>query len=606
MGFLAPISFWFLSAIAVLLLFYFFKKQYEDQPVSWIYLWERTMKEWETDRWWKKLQKNILLLLQVLFLLFLIFSLTRPFMEGTEIRGDHLVVIIDSSATMSTQVNDQTRFDQVKTEIMQLINQLGKDHRVSVIDAQTTPVLLFANETNLQDAKSEVSSLNLSYQQENMRESINLAQALLGNDSGEIHIFSDQLKENNLETPINNHLVVHNIDGELENISLQSFGVKQIGESVSAIVTIENQSNIDREVRVTVSGANGILEEVSALIPIGEQRTLTIERMEISDYYEAKIGEDAYSLDNHVYAFLPSKQETTLYLVGDVHPFMERALQSTGVETITLSKEDSATYTYPDEQEAIYVVAGVMESEWPKGAKLVLSPKEGGSFEIREKVELAYQLQILEDDPIMQYTNLDHMYLSKAYQVGNWNGLEPIVKSDDQTILAKGNYQQAPIVMFPLDLQDSDWPLHPGFPILLANSLEFLTENKELGYFDPMERTEIQLFPSTTEAIIETVDGDNISEIDQGDSMLTAPSVPGLYQLHEKSANGSVFRAFVVQVPHQERVIEESNSFSISGEGEQTSSIAFSKFELWRILATIALLILFIEWEVYRRGISTR
>ncbi|WP_407271584.1 vWA domain-containing protein [Radiobacillus sp. PE A8.2] len=609
MGVLAPISFLFLLAIPVLLLFYFFKKQYQKQTISSIYLWERTMQEWETDRWWKRLQKNLLLLLQLLILLFLIIALLRPYLSGNEVGGDHLVIILDSSATMTAEADGLSRFAQIKTEAKQLVSELGSDHKVSVIDAQQAPLLLATNDSDHGRVEQVINDLSVSYQHENLTDSIGLAQALIQQEAGEIHIFTDQFAEQALtDLSISQPIVVHNQEPELTNYSIQAFGVKQDGDTVAAIVHVNNQSSKAEEINVSISSGATALESVTETIPANSEQTVMIENLPVHDFYKAEINQDDYALDNSSYALLQKQQSPSIYLVGEVNGFFEKALLSAGYAVTTLTKDESGTYAYPEQnQHSIYLLSGVDAEDWPSGPKLVVSPTVGGPFAVEEKVELSYVLQETKDDPLLQYSDANDVYLSKSYAVGNWNQLEPLVQSGEQTVIAKGEYENAPFLMMAFDLEDSDWPLHPGFPILLANSINYLAEsNQPLGYFEPMDNVEMKLSTATEAAVIETLDGNDIQTIELSEPMVTIPSEPGMYQLHEKTTTGPMYRSFAVQLDAEERTIETASSFSIDIEGQQTSDTNINKIELWHLFALVALLIMFFEWEVYRRGVASR
>ncbi|WP_164670100.1 vWA domain-containing protein [Virgibacillus doumboii] len=609
MGFLAPISFWFLSTIPVLLVFYFFKKQYDKQTISSIYLWERTLQEWESDRWWSKLQKNLLLLLQLLILLFLIFALTRPYFVGEEVSGDHLVIVFDSSATMMAEQSGKTRFAEAKQQAQEIIDQLGNGHKVSVIHAKKDPVLLASNQTNHAAVLDKIEDLQLTYQHENLSDSVQLAQSLIQQETGEVHIFTDNLDKDSLSgQKFSNPIIVHNSQVSQKNISIQAFGVKQTGNQVAAIVTVKNQSSEAADVTLSVSNDGNALEQLTENIPANEQQTISLNNLPVHDYYQVKTDDDAYSLDNVMYALLPKQLSSSIYLVGEVNSFIEQALLSAGMQVTTVPKDENGNYSFPEQKpEAIYLLSGVEADQWPAGPKLIFSPSVGGPFDVEEKIELNYGLKQVMDDPILSYSNVSNVYLGQAYPIGNWNDLQPLVQSRDQVIIGKGTYEKAPMILFAFDLNDSDWPLQPGFPIMLANSIEELAGSGEsLGYYKPLETATINLSTVTEEAVIERLDGENVKEISFSQPELTMPSKPGIYQLHEKSASGSLFSYFVVQLDNEERTIKSAKSFSVDVEGQEERSAQLSKQEIWRIFASIALILLFIEWEVYRRGISSR
>ncbi|HEX7064600.1 MAG TPA: BatA and WFA domain-containing protein, partial [Bacillales bacterium] len=262
MGFITPASFWFLSFIGILILFYFFKKQFDRRPVSSVYLWEQTVREWETNRWWKRLQRSLLLLLQILAMLFLIFSLARPFGYGKGITGDHLVIVIDSSASMAVQEDNGTRFELAKDKTLSLLESLTAEQAVTLIVAKKIPQLLETKTFDLERAAEEIQNLKLSYQHADLKGSVRLAESLAG-DHGEVHIFTDHLQQKQLKgVEVHSKIRVHNIGVSQPNLSVEAFGVRVSGETVSAVITVENEGDHSKDTVVSVSYDGKQLEQV--------------------------------------------------------------------------------------------------------------------------------------------------------------------------------------------------------------------------------------------------------------------------------------------------------------------------------------------------------
>ncbi|HET7581064.1 MAG TPA: BatA and WFA domain-containing protein [Bacillales bacterium] len=613
MGFFSPVSFWFLSFIGILILFYFFKKQFDRRPVSSVYLWEQTVKEWETNRWWKRLQRSLLLLLQILVMLFLIFALSRPYVFGKGVSGDHLVIVIDTSASMAVHEDNGTRFKQAKEKALALLDQLTDDQAVTLIAAKRVPDLLEAKTNDHDRVSKEIHSLKLSYQHADLNDSVRLAESLAG-AHGEIHVFTDQLRQKQLDDlEIEAKTSVHNIGTSRPNLSMKTFGVRVVGNRVSAVVTVKNEGNGAKDAVVAIYHDGKRLKQVEKNVPAGKQVTMTIKGLPKQTVYTAQIeAKDAYPLDNHRWAFLSDESPQTLYLAGAVNPFLTKALQYTGAEIVQIPKNEKGNYRFPENagNEVVYILADVPADEWPKGAKLIISPGLGGPFQIGKKVSLKYQLKITQNDPMMQYVNVEKVYLGKAYSLGkDLMGFTPLIISGDMPVVSKGRFQGAKTVLFSFDIQDSDWPLHPSFPILVQNTLAYLTNHDEtLGYLFPGERKKISLAPTTRSAKIETAKGQDISDLNLKNPMLKAPDQPGLYKLVEQTGNGLRTRYFAVMADTRELTVQAVESFSLVQENpnESVDGTNIVKKGLWRWAAAFALLMLFVEWEVYRRGITGR
>lgn len=610
MGFLSPISLLFMGFLAVLIAFYFFKKQFHEKVVSSTYFWDQIMKEWEINRWHKRLNQNILLLLQLLIMLAIILALTRPFSDDEKlISSDHLVIIIDSSASMLAIESNGSRFEIAKKQAIHLIKDLNKEQSVTLIHAKKIPELLVVNATDHHKVIQLINQLEISFEAENMKDSLKLAESILYKKSAEIHLFSDHVRIDTIdELPIQHNILVHNI-GTMTggNLSIQSFGVKKSGtKAVNGILTLYNQSLVEREVSIEISNEEEIIEVVNTTVKADTITPIELKDLKKSTVYKARIiGSDPYILDNELYSFLASKEEDTVYLVGDVNSFVRKALQAFGTKMVSIPQNKDGTFTFPD-QRGIYLLANVPSDLWPVGPKIVISPVIGGPFHINEKQDLQYTLKSIQD-PILQYVDVGSLYLAKGYPIGELQEMEPLITSGENVIVAKGFFKGDPTIVFSLDFQDSDWPLHPSFPILFNNSLDFLTTDRVyIGKYLPGEIAEVNFSSTTVSAQIVNAEGMKLQEVNLNNKSMQLPSEPGLYQLIEKVYDGTLTRYFVIELEESERTIITEDSFSMKVENEGNNSFISGIHEYWRWFAVLALLLLFVEWEVYRRGIGGR
>ncbi|RBW67686.1 vWA domain-containing protein [Bacillus taeanensis] len=608
MGFLSPFSFLFLSTVAVLISFYFFKKQFDRQTISSIYLWNQTVKDFETNRWHNKLKTNFLLFLQLLFMIALVFALARPYVTSEGINSDHLVIIVDTSATMAAAEENGTRFELAKEAVEKIVNSLNNEQVVTVIEAGRIPELLTVKETDQGKIKRLLDELSMSYEEADIKESVKLAQSMLHSASGEIHLFSDSVqKEMMQKLTLSHSITVHNFGTNNRNISLQSFGVKAESDSVSGVVTILNEEKSSKTVSLTISSDEKKLKELSVELPPNEVTVVRINDLAKEAVYEAVIAEkDGYQLDNRKYAFLGKQEAPTVYAAGNVNSFVIKALQAFGTEVVSVSKNGADRYVFSEEEEgSIYLLSGVPAEQWPSGPKLIFSPTEGGPLKIESKKELSVTLSG-KSDPLLDYVDVNSFYLAKSYPIRESAHLQSIITSGDETIVAKGTSAGAPLVLYSFDMEDSDWPLHPSFPVLLNNSITYLAEHQQaLGTFLPGKSEEVTYSSSTSEAFI-TRDGEKLMEINLSDRSLTLPKQPGLYELQEETKSGTLSRYFAVELSNNERTARVEPSFSLSINHEENSSAGFSQQDIWHWFAVLALIVLFIEWEVYRYGIRGR
>jgi len=101
MSFLTPAAFALMALTPVIVAMYLLRLRRTEQIVSSVYLWQRMVRDLEANAPWQRLRRNLLLILQLLFLIFLILALARPFTWAKGASGQALILILDISASMA-------------------------------------------------------------------------------------------------------------------------------------------------------------------------------------------------------------------------------------------------------------------------------------------------------------------------------------------------------------------------------------------------------------------------------------------------------------------------------------------------------------------------
>jgi hypothetical protein len=586
MQFLHPLYFLLSIFIAVFILFYFFRKQYEEKIVSANFLWEQALNEWQASPWLKKLQQNLLFWLQLIALLLLMLALVRPFWVEDVLKGEHIIMIIDSSATMSAAYENSTRFAEAKKEALELADKLG-GQEVTLIKTGDKPEILASRESDPQTIKRALEEISLSYKHEEMNDALNLASSLSAGKEAAVYIFSDTVTEKQVKENLKDQYVeVHNIGEELENLSLLTFGTAPVDGSISGIAVVENQGKTKQDAEIRISSENEILFKKTISIASGEQYVLQIPSLPEKPYYEAEIAvEDGYSADNTLSSIF-TNANPPVYSLGNINTFAVRGLQNAGVEM--LQTEAGASV---QDLDGVVVAENIPLSDLPKTALIVFNHSE-------EKIQLTEKLQA-KDDPLLQYVNFEKVFIQSASKEieGDWDTL---LSSGDIPLIQKGTLNGKPIIILNFSLAESDWPLQPGFPIFLYNSYQWLSQSADfLGYFASGEEKWLNIGQGNGRWEIFNRNDQNLYTLDLTKESFRAPLEPGIYQA--VSENEIVY--FSVQLDDREKQANVQPAFKInSGQSGEKGRIQTPNDKLWFILALIALALIAMEWEVFRRG----
>ena len=144
MTLLIPLGLLGLLSIAVLILIYIIRPNYQQKFVSSTYVWKLSLQLKKRTIPISKLRNLLLILFQILFLVSCALALAQPVFQTKAIVTEREVVtIIDSSASMRAGLDGQTRFGRAVGDVEALTDQVFDGNGiVTVILAGETPSVL--------------------------------------------------------------------------------------------------------------------------------------------------------------------------------------------------------------------------------------------------------------------------------------------------------------------------------------------------------------------------------------------------------------------------------------------------------------------------------
>lgn len=576
MGFSQIIFSWTAIFPVIVLLYYFFRKKYTDQPVSSTLFWSEIMQETRVSPYLKHLQKNALLYLQLLALLLLVLALINPYMKKSTIVGAQTIFIVDTSATMLAG-KEQSTFDAHKKEMQSLVEQLD-GRPVTLITTGNAPQAVLQQETNVKTIEKTIQDLHVTYETAQMNKALDVAQAFVGDSQTSIYVFTDALDKKQL--PMEKESVkwlVHGSAKDLTNVAITRFAATTDGKSTMALVQLQNDTDKEQKLTLILQNSKGdVLVDEPISLAANEAVSKSFKDLPLMDTVTAKIDvKDDYALDNIQSVVL---QTATANIVVDqnMHQLIQKGFQAINdnvkiVPPLQLADNQGATIV--TNQTSL-----LQKMERP----IVLFGRDD-----IEKVDVNGEVKTT-SDALFAFSELNDIYVSALYPPFD----------DYKTIATVGEkpfIQRTPEgdIIVLADIADTDWPLYPSFPLFLWSVEQQLSESVgSLGIFAPNEQRSVAL--SQGDWSVYSQDDEFLSTITNG--LLTAPMKPGMYTARSNSEE----KRLIVQLQAQERVIEEGTSYTL-GELQQNGKEEVSKasFVPWLILIILSLLVA--EWEVQRR-----
>lgn len=599
MTFFNPYALAFLLVIPIIIMLYLLKQKHEEYTVSSLHLWQEVLRDIEANAPWQKLKRSILLFLQIAAMAFLVFALSRPFLNSIGGQAENSVILLDTSLSMQAKDIKPSRFEAARQQALSYVSNLRPGTAITVISVGDSTVL----EENLSKDKNtvyeKIKNLKVTNGTSNLEDASNLLQSILSQYPGsDVVFFGDR------------ELKIPGVNVRFSDMSSASgnFAVVLLSHSftrngITVLSRIANFSGSDASVPVSLSVDGRVFDARNVNIKAGETANIYWNSIPINaQLLQCSIDtKDLLDADNTAYDAVNPSNNIRVMLVTGKNVFLEKVLSLiNGIELFKTDQAGSEDLKGYD----LYIFDGYLPQKLPAdGSLMVFNPPGNAYFPIKAEVELP----ILEKTKHSIFKYID----DNAFSIGRSKTLslpvwaEPVLESGKDTLIFAGNLQNRRVLVAGFDLHETDLPLKPAFPILITNALEWLTPSsiKNIEAVHPGQSIDFNLNPKAEQIRVITPSGE-ITNL--------APPFPaavfsrtdelGQYILEQKTPEGTSNHYFSVNTPGA----VESDLFSPSSGNTEaikaapsTKSRVETGFNLQWLLLWIVLTILSIEWWVY-------
>ena len=497
MGFLNLLAFGYLSVIGLVVFFYFFNKKKNIVHVSSLIPWGILKEDTVRSRVFKI---DLLFLLQILLILLLVFFLAKPYLKSSiiNISGKNVVLVIDSSASMQTIEDNGSRFDQARSQALDMVSKLGQWDKMMVISTDYSSRLVRSFTDDKVRLNSAINDLMPKDTGTNLDEGVGLGVSFLKNvERGEMYVLTDRSPSSiNFTNLKSGNIKFIRFGEESANVAISNLDVyqdmfKDYSER-EAYVTIENYSNGSKAVSLSVFLNEEIIMEEKLGLAGSEQKTLSIQGLNAPGILKASIKTDDFLLvDNTAYAIINEIKPINILLVSNNYLLNdELAKIEKGTHRIKLTH--IATSEYEPETIKNYDAAifhNFIPDNNPGINSLYITPylhlsnlqaedvKEGKTFSnvLVSEHNQVLRVKILDWDnkhPIMTHLdNLDGLNIMRAFTMKLPDWSTPLIKiSDnlnDSPIAFAGHYEGKKIITLGFDLSAFDFSKSENLRMLI-------------------------------------------------------------------------------------------------------------------------------------------
>ncbi|MBU3227700.1 vWA domain-containing protein [Clostridium algidicarnis] len=588
----------FLTFIPLLIFLYLLKQKSQDHIIPSTFLWKEVYKNIEVSTPFERLKYNIMLLLQLLTILFLIFALTDPFLSMMGSDYKNIIIVMDSTGSMTANYDDVTRIEEAKRRAEEYIDSINTDAEVTIINAAEKPSIELSSSKDKSLAKDKVKSIKIKSVSGNIGDSLSIIRALAKeNESYEAIFFTDKALD--IEG-INGKVV--DLTQKSSNASLDFLSYSENKEELKVLVKVTNRGSYEYTSDVALYGDEKLLDIKSITLNQKESKNVLFDKISFKgDILKAELTEeDSIKEDNFIFEKVLNEDKKKVLLVTEKNIFLERALQT--IPSIDIYKTNEESNINKEDKYDLYIFDNITPTNIPKGGNLLLiNPESNSIFNVKE--ELQGGDGVVTKSSLSNYIEGLKFAIKSYKEIEKPNWSEEFLRVEEDSLGFIGNYNGKVVGVLGFDLHNSDLTLKAEFPILIHNVVGRLLDNGMLDKYSFKSGEEVQINARVDGEAVKIINPKGEEEIID----LRFPLKPyrgtdiiGIYEVAQKIDEESIKTSFTVNFPtDSESNIEEENK-SIDNLKENKSIKGGLNLRVYLII--LSLIIIFIEWILYLKG----
>ena len=547
---LSPSGLWLLLLLVPLVVLYILKVKRARKRVASTWLWAVAQRDLMARSPWKRLIAQIPLLIQALALILLALALARPATRGREFTGDHVAIVIDTSASMTAAAEGPdklptTRLALAKLAAKDILSALTPGSDALVLEAGRDARLLAPLDRDIVRVKAAIDRVEPQDVEGDLGAAVALAVDRLRQLGGSRRIVV--LTDGNLARPASLTgaslpLEVITVGAPVENAAIVRVDVRSGTEpgsgkeQVQGFLVVANFGKSPRDVYVTMreQNASDVLASRRVLVQPGERLPVALTfHPSAGDYRKGLLFEisphDAMPVDDVAYGKVPAGDKLPVYFAG-TSPWIERALVSDPMVDLrmgALAALGADTWVGLD---TLIVIEGACPANPPGGDLLLVNPPAGKCFGtmVGATVERPEITSWENGDPRMRFLTLDGVHILRASILKPDGVSQELIRTQQGTIATDISTTTRTGTLLGFDVGDSDWPLKASYVLFMRNLTELSRAHRATGITGPArvgEPMRVSL-PGTATTVEATGPSGEKIEVSQRGSLAVVPDIP--------------------------------------------------------------------------------
>ena len=574
------------SVLALIWVAYRLKPRRRRVAVSSLTLWAKVMRahrplvsRW---RWWTSF------VLACLIGGAMALALSRPEVPALGAVSKKIVLILDDAPSMAAHTRDgASRWQHAMADARRVVASLGNASEVMVLDTMGRATLTGWMVPSR--AWRQLESLRV----------VAAGQAHVPDMSWsvadvQVHLFTDGV---NIPTSLASARV-HSVFEPAINLAITAFDTRAHASDatrVEGLVQVFNAGQSDAQAGVRITGPK-FERDLALSVPAGETVSVTLDLSQAeAGVYRAqlKADGDALEADNVAYAVVADHHTTSVLLVTRGEPHLEDSLRALPGVRVTVAQPGR----YREEARFdAYVFDRYTPAALPKAGTLMFGGTPAGTA--------------VSDVVVTEWDSAHPALRGVA-----WNDLRvqsAVLGSGDRALVSatsdvKGSRAGALIasgvgdarwirVGFALD--QSNFPLQPGFPVFLGQALNWLAHDAPV-----LVRSVGNVALDLEGASVQDNEGRSVRSFSNGRGTVFEANTPGVYRA---SARGQVIQVVAnVLDPVYAQINKSELRVRTQFSSALNATPYLARSELWTLLLSVAALLLVLEWFTLTRKVTT-
>ncbi len=483
---IAPLALIGLISLPIIVAYYMLRLRRRDIPVGSTFLWQQLVRDVEANAPWQRLRFSWLLVLQLLIALVAVVAAARPFLIVTSDLAANVVLIVDTSASMSTVEEDGSRIALARAAARRVIGELPEGGRVTVVAADDSAHVLVSETDDRAAALAAIDGIQPTQVPGDLTDAFALASALAARDSDSTIVVvtdanADRLPRVGIGAPVR----VERVGSTDANQAVAALSLlrRSGGAQLDLFVAVSNPSAVDVTRRLEIYADDVLVDARDMAIPAEQRAEAVISSVpQAAHVVEARLaGTDAMAVDDRAFALVPQAGAIRALLVSAGNAYLENALAL--LPRLELYAVGAGGYA--DAVEAaidagtpfgIVIFDRVVPDDPPTVPALYIGPGESGVF---GRVGASVHGPVLDRtdpaDPLLRFIDLSTLHVGRARAVTLAVGLRPVIESTEgEPLVAAGRVDGRGVALLTFALGDSDLPLQVAFPLLMSNLVDAL------------------------------------------------------------------------------------------------------------------------------------